>query len=169
MTAYCATTDMVNGNIPIPSYMSAQKIVDDAADEIDSRIGHVYTTPVVLDTNDPKTRPARLLLKRINAHLATGRLILALDSGGEDDRLHAYGFNLVKESLEALNAIASGQVTLEGATSLLDDSSRQTAVIVNNVDAESNVEAFYDRVASPAYTYGYGPVFGGLGESIVRR
>lgn len=165
--AYCADTDLMLGNIPLPNYISATKYVSDAADEIDSRIGFVYQTPVDLDQNDPTTRPARLLLKRINAHLATGRLILALDAGGEDDRLHAYGYSLVQESIEALASIAEGKISLEGALPVEDDSPRVSTVIVNNIDEESNVEAFYDRVASP--TYGYGPFYGGLGESLVRR
>ncbi len=149
------------GDIPIAGYVSAEKFIQDAADEIDSQIGFVYVTPVVLEDID-KTRPARLLLKRINAHLATGRLIMALDAGGQDDRLHAYGYSLIKEATAALAGIAKGEIELPGATPLNPSSGDEVkGIIINNLDPESNVEAFYNRVAAPGYSFG-------LGESYLR-
>jgi hypothetical protein len=163
--AYCEDTDLLLGNIPLPAYLSATKYITDAADEIDSKIGFVYTTPVVLSESDLELRPTRLLLKRINAHLATGRLIMAMDAGGEKDRLHAYGYSLVQEAVSALQGIVDGQIILEGAIPIASDAPRVTAVIIKNVDPESQVEAFYDRVANPSYQY-FGA--GGLGEGFVR-
>jgi|SRR5690348_1250597 len=109
MTAYCASGDLVLGGIPTPAGLDQNKIVADAADEIDSQIGMRYLTPI--DTaNVP--RPVQLLLKRINVALASGRLILAADSNGENQQLHAYGLSLINEAKEALRAIAAGDMFL---------------------------------------------------------
>lgn len=163
--AYCEEGDLLLGDIPIASYVSKTGYVNDAADEIDSYIGFIYRTPVTFtDPDDPATRPARLLLKRINAHLASGRLIMALDAGGQDDRLHAYGYSLVKEAVASLMGIADGSIVLEGAAPVVEapDSVEPKGIVINNLDEESNVEAFYNRVASPTYIPGF------FGESFIR-
>jgi hypothetical protein len=161
--AYCTTADVSTGNIPLPTYIDKQKFVDDAADEIDSKIGFVYQTPLDI-TDSPSNllvRPARLLLKRLNANLATGRLILALDAAGEDDKLHAYGWSLVREVTAALNNIADGDIALDGAPLVDPTANSAKAAMIFNVDPESNVEAFYDRIANPSYFYGVlGPFIG---------
>lgn len=160
MVGYCATTDLLMGEIPLPSYVDPQKYVDDAKDEIDSYVGNLYATPLTMDESGPMARPARLLIKRINAHLATGRLILAIASPEENKNLHAYGYSLVAESIAALNAIAAGEVTLDGAPPASDapDKPAATVPMISNLDAESNVEAFYNRIANPyvAYPGAYG-------------
>lgn len=152
MAGYCATTDLLYGNIPLPTGITAQKFVDDAAEEIDSYIGMTYLTPVDINASE-LARPVKLLLKRINSHLATGRLILAVTANGEDDRLHAYGASLVTESLATLQAISDGEVTLIGAAPANADDVAVTGPMIANVDAESNVEAFYGRIANPWYAY----------------
>lgn len=156
MAAYSATTDLLTGNVPVPSYLSPQKFVDDAADEIDSKIGFLYSTPIdIVSVDSTVPRPARLLLKRINNFLASGRLLLAAAAGQEDSQLHAYGWSLIQEATIALNAIASGAITIEGATRIdTGDEAAVTAVIINNLDPESTVEAFYNRIANPNYSYG---------------
>jgi hypothetical protein len=164
--AYSATTDLLNGNIPLPSYVNTQKYVDDAADEIDSKIGFIYQTPIDVTTNSLVPRPARLLLKRINNFLATGRILMAVDAGGEEVQVHAYAASLIRDANAALDMIVSGDVIIEGAVRLdTGDAAQVTAIIVNNLDPESNVEAFYDRIANPSYVYPYG---GSAGESLVR-
>lgn len=113
MSTYCETADLLLGNVPVPA--TAGKYVQDAADEMDSRLGLLYVTPIVLDESDPRTRPAALLLKRINSWLASGRLIMALDAGGEDDQLHKYAERLVSEALLALKMIVEREIVLPGA------------------------------------------------------
>lgn len=157
--AYAAVGDLLTGGIPTPAYLSTQKYVDDAADEIDSHIGLMYATPIdVTDVEtNPVVRPVRLLLKRINTYLATGRLIMAATSNGEDDNLHAYGLSLVQEATAALKAISSGEIVLTGVDPADPDAqARVTGPIIANVDSESNVEAFYDRIANPNYTFARG-------------
>lgn len=157
MTAYSAITDLLTGNIPTPASLDPQKFVDDAADEIDSKIGFLYQTPIDVSGTSLVPRPARLLLKRINNFLASGRLLMAAAAAQEDSQLHAYAWSLVQEATAAVNQIADGTIPLEGATKLdTGDSGAVTAVIINNLDSESNVEAYYNRIANPAYSYGYG-------------
>lgn len=154
--AYSAPGDLLMGKIPLPSYIDPQKVVDDAADEMDSKIGFLYQTPVdINELSSQLVRPARLLLKRINNNLATGRLILAIASPEENKNLHAYGWALVTEATKALECIAEGEVKLDGAP-LVDTSGGEavTTPLIDNLDAESNVEAFYDRLANPNYVYG---------------
>lgn len=154
-TAYCEASDLLTGNIPAPSGMDLDKVVQDAADEIDSQIGFVYETPVDLTqtTPAPLPRPVKLLMKRINVFLATGRLILAVDANGEDEQLHAYGLSLVREAQASLAAIAKGTITLEGVPVLAGGVPEVTGPMLYNKDIESNVEAFYDRICNPSYNF----------------
>lgn len=156
MVAYCTDADLLLGEIPLPRYMSAAQKVQDAADEIDSRIGHVYQTPIDVSNGSTVSRPARLLFKRINASLASGRILLAIASPEENRNLHAYAWSLVRDSLAALDQIVSGEIPIPGATpsedAVADDS--PALPLISNVDAESNVEAFYDRVGNPNFSYG---------------
>lgn len=163
--AYCEDTDLLVGGIPMPAYLNAEKFVDDAADEIDSYLGRLYVTPISVEANTPQVRPTRLLLKRINSHLATGRLIQAADASGQNKQLHAYATSLIAGAILALQQLVEGS-PLEGATPLPStedpDANAVTGPLIRNVDAESNVEAFYDRIAAPGFSYG-------LGESLIRR
>lgn len=152
MAAYCVDNDLLLGNIPAPDALSKTQFIQDAADEIDSRIGMRYLTPV--DLADPDlARPVKLLLKRLNVFLATGRLILAATSNNEDDRLHAYGLSLINDALETLEAIAQGRFLLEGVDPAPGYSAQVSVPLIYNEDAESAVEAFYNRVANPTYVY----------------
>jgi hypothetical protein len=79
---------------------------------------------------------------------------MMLTQSQEDTRLHAYGYSLVQDAQLALAQIASGELVLElppveGA----DVEVAVTAPLIDNVDSESNVEAFYDRIANPSYFY----------------
>lgn len=153
--AYCSPTDLMIGNIPLPQYMDANQLINDAADEIDSKIGWRYETPLDNSETGPLSRPARLMLKRINAALATGRIILAVASPEEKNNLHSYGWSLIREANGAINVIADGTVVLEGATLNPVVVEPVAAPLIDNLDAESQVEAFYDRIANPDYSYGF--------------
>lgn len=162
---YSEKDDLLVGDMPLPAGFRPQKYVDDAADEIDSIIGFQYVTPVDVSETSLVVRPVRLLIKRIANLLATGRLIMATTVGRERQELHQYGYTLVREATAVLTQIANGEILLKGAALVdpLEDTDKQfTGPQIANVDAESNVEAFYDRVASPAFSYG-------PGESYLRR
>jgi hypothetical protein len=156
------------GDIQASAALSPQKYVNDAADEIDSKIGFTYETPIPAYQADgitPTPRPVTLLLKRLTSHLATGRLIMAAYSAQEDARLNAYGQSLVDEVDATIAAIISGELPLPGvpasSTPLpgAGDGEYVTPIGagINNIDAYSQVEAFYGyfNPANPAGRWPY--------------
>lgn len=152
MATYSQSGDMLLGEIPPSSTTSTDKYVQDAADEIDSKLGFRYVTPLVL-TNAP--RPVQLLVKRISNLLASGRYVLAVASPQEQPQLHAYGLSLVREATDALDKIATGEIELPGVELMPTTDQPTTAPMIANKDDESSVDAFYDRVANPNYYYPY--------------
>lgn len=156
--AYCTVADLLIGDISTSVALSPTKYVNDAADEIDSKIGFRYTTPVA----STSPRPVLLLLKRLNSHLASGRLILAATISANQEELNAYGASLVNDAQLTLEAIASGDMRLPGAplnpdtTVVVTDPLMSAPILHSNLDSVSQVEAFYSAVTSPG-TLGYMP------------
>lgn len=154
---YSEVEDMLLGQTALPKGLDPQKYVDDAADEIDSAIGFTYVTPVDMSDTSPVIRPVRLLLKRLNNHLATGRFITAISSNSQRTDLQPYGASLIREVLLVLQQIQNGDLTLTGAPLLPPPAGQtdlpQTGPLIANVDSESQVEAFYDRIANPYYSF----------------
>lgn len=144
---YCQLSDLLFGNIPTPA--SAGQYMALAAEEMDSQIGLKYSTPVVVSDN-AESRPTRLLLKKINIFLATGRCVMAVSGGGEDDQIHQYGRSLVDEALAALAAIVNGVIVLPGADPVSPDDNLSSGPMVSNVDATSRVEDFTGVFGNPA-------------------
>lgn len=151
MATYSAAADLLLGDVDVPPAMSG-KYVQDAADEIDSKLAFRYVTPIIV-TDTPATRSTLLLLKRINNWLASGRLILARGTTGQVQDLHAYGAKLIADAEAALAEIASGDFVLPGATLLNPDDAGTSGPIINNLDAESNVESFYGFVQKDPATW----------------
>jgi phage gp36-like protein len=151
--AYCTVEDLLIGDIPTSDVLSPTKYVNDAADEIDSKIGFRYDTPIPVAGSSSTPRPVVLLLKRLNSHLASGRLILAATILSEDTELNAYGKALVEESMQVIDALALGKVVLGGVDPV--DASIMPVippkVLIANHDATSAVDDFYDKVVNPAY------------------
>lgn len=144
---YCGVTDLIFGNIPVPE--SAPQYVAQAAEEIDSIIGLKYATPVVASDN-AEQRPVRLLLKKLNIWLATGRCILAIAGAGEDDQNHAYGLYLVEQALAALQSISDGSVVLPGIDPATPTTNQSSGPMIHNEDSYSAVEGFRHTYGDPA-------------------
>lgn len=148
---YCTKDDLLTGDIPLAGkYGDGTSFVQLAADEIDAQIGHIYITPVVFDESTPekaaRVRPAKLLLKRINTLLASGRIILDMAAGAEDENLHAYGASMRAEALELLGMISSRKIDLTDAPELVEESDRaNTGPSIVQADPYSLVEGFYVR------------------------
>lgn len=143
MAAYCTTADLLIGDIRTSTALDPQKYVQDAADEIDSKIGFVYETPIPVDAASTTPRPVILLLKRLNAHLASGRMILAATIAAEDKELNAYGKRLVEDVEAALASIADGSTLLDGVVKGTLQLAPRPAPLISNGDSESAVDAFY--------------------------
>ena len=108
MATYSEVRDLLTGDLTIGSTVNRDKFVQDATDEINSRVGFVYELPL----NPAPATHIALTLKRCANLIASGRLILALGAGGEDLSLHAYGESLLREGQSILHAIESGQIDL---------------------------------------------------------
>lgn len=140
---YSTKDDLLLGQIPLPSYLDADTYISNAAEEIDAIIGMTYVTPVSIQET-PATRPSKLILKKANNFLATGRIIMAIDSGGEDSQLHSYGRYLVSQAELIVKNIASGEFSLVGAQPL-NPGGTGNAPSITNEDSESIVGAFYNN------------------------
>lgn len=138
--SYSTVGDLLTGDLHISLKIDKQKFIDDAAEEIDSKIGFLYTLPLPF-VSLPKHQ--QLLLKQINNKLASGRLILTLDIVGEENALHAYGLRLVNEAMGELMLIANGQVDLDAPRLVpADDTYVDKTPAGYNRDAESAVDQF---------------------------
>lgn len=154
--AYCTKDDLLTGDVPLAGkYGDGTNFVNFAADEIDGQIGHIYVTPITYaDPLDPKAKPAQLLLKKINILLASGRIMLDMAAGTEDNNLHAYGNSMLREGINLLKMISTGNINLYGANKIsAETESPNTAVSVTQEDPYSLVEGFYERMQTPAWAW----------------
>lgn len=164
---YCEVEDLLIGDLILPATVKPERFIQSASDEIDAKLGWTYKTPLA-----PLTVPAgsgdlvpefkhlprheRLLIVSICARLASGRLIMTLDTAGEQTTLHAYGFRLVKEALDELHTVSNGAVELIAAkqdpSTLAGES--DTAPSIKNYDDESLLLGFEMNVMKriPWYT-----------------
>jgi hypothetical protein len=145
---YSEVTDLLLGDIPLPSYLDPASFVSDATDEIDSRIGFIYKTPIDISDSSALVRPARLLLKRVCNFLASGRLLLAISTPTEDAQANAYGLYLIQEATTALGKIENGSIELTGAE-LANSESASRGPMQYNEDEVSAVDTFYSGLTSP--------------------
>lgn len=158
MVAYCTTADLlIDTELMLPAGISKESFVQRAADEIDVKISRLYATPVVFNAEGQTTYSATLkVLKMINAHLATGRLILAMNAGDNDNTMNTYGVSLIREAQMILQRIADQEIILEGAAAnaLLPGELEGPRALVYQGDSASGVETFYDLIATPTYRLG---------------
>jgi hypothetical protein len=152
VTTYSEVSDMLLGEIPAPSDEEGQKYVQDAADEIDSKLGLRYLTPIVV-ANTSENRVTTLLLKRISNWLASGRFVCARAVAAELQQVHAYGASLIKDATDALLQLEIGDIPLPGATFLNTDDVGRSGPIISNLDVESNVESLYAFTQRDPTTY----------------
>ncbi len=145
--AYCKTDQLRLGNIPLPANGSAERAVNQAADEIDAALGFKYVVPI--RATGATERPVATLISNINIYLATGRLIEELTAAREDAQIHAYALGLVNEAHMALRSILNGEIILEGVEVVTTGDPATGGPVLYNKDETSNVEDFYDNISNP--------------------
>ena len=132
--SYATPEDLLLGDIELSSDVDPQVWLDRAAEEIDQKLSSTYVLPL-----SGLTATSAALLKRLNAQLATGRLLLMLDGATQD--LHAYGNSLVQDALGEIAGLASGMTKLPDAVRVTG-APASTSPMVANKDAYSAVDAF---------------------------
>jgi phage gp36-like protein len=140
VATYSQVTDLLTGDLTIGGGVNKDRYVQDATDEINSRIGFMYLLPL---TPTPATH-ILLTLKRCANLIATGRMILALGVGGEDGSQHSYGESLLHEGQMLLSAIECGQISL-GCDKIAVQGDGNAPTILQT-DSLSSVDAFYGFV-----------------------
>lgn len=151
-STYSTVSDIDNktGDLQAPAYINKQGFANDAADEIDSYLGHFYYTPFNVGPTSLMARPAILAIKRIAANLSTGRFLLAVATASEDDNIHSYGRRLVDEALAALKDLADGKYPLAGAVLLNTDAGvPASGPLISTSEEESEVDRFYNYFNQP--------------------
>lgn len=144
MSTYSAVTDLLVGDLTIGNSVDKDRYVQDATDEIDSRIGFMYVLPIAGAASH-----IVLMLKRCANLIGTGRLVLALGAAGEDSSVHAYGESLLREGQMLLSSIECGQLAL--GTPKVTVQSEGNAPSTTNYDSSSAVDAFYTFVSPGTY------------------
>lgn len=94
--------DLLVGDMAFGSSFDKDRYIQDAANEMLSRIGIVYELPL-----PPLTPHLENVFRLIQARLATGRLIMAMAVGAEQNDLHAYGRSLVQLAYDDLDRIGT--------------------------------------------------------------
>lgn len=144
---YCAVTDLLFGDIVIASTVDQTRFIRDAHDEIDIIVSNKYVVPFNL-ADTTQNYLARAFLKRVNAQLATGRLLMALNQESEKERINAYANRLVRDALEALKQLVEGEFEIVGLPlrPIAGADDFKPPMLFGNKDAQSGVDSFYDVV-----------------------
>lgn len=139
---YATENDLMLGDMLLGPAVSPEKYLQEAEEDVDIALGDSFEMPY--DVDDPNAiERTVILLRRITARLASGRLILAQAIGGEDQSLQAYGKHLISEAEQVLTAIRNGSLDFEGPTPI-EGAVEYTGPTVYNYDSESAVDSFYD-------------------------
>jgi hypothetical protein len=146
--AYSTVQDLMFGSVPLP--VDPERWITAADEEIDASIGRLYVTPISFP-GSTEARPAKLLIKKTSAMLATGRAIMAIDAGSQENNLHQYAAYLVREACKTIAAIASGEITLD-AVQMTNPEDTSSAPKIYNLDASSAVEDFFGNFQAPVFS-----------------
>lgn len=144
-STYSATTDLLVGDVTIDDAVKTRH-VNQAADEVDSNLGFLYPTPF---TEGALSRPGWLLIQRLANFIASGRLLMEIDQGGEEQMIHAYGKSLLQQATDAMSLILSGAIDLRPGDDGSTEVPATNGMLIANVDDFSVVDKFYDYMAKP--------------------
>lgn len=145
--AYSSVADLMFGSVPLPP--DPDRWITAADEEIDSGVGRLYLTPISFPSST-EARPAKLLIKRVSAMLATGRAIMAIDAGSQENSLHQYAMYLIREARSVITAISTGEISLDGVQ-VASPEDATSAPKVYNIDTSSAVEDFFGHFQAPAW------------------
>src|SRR5687767_1125866 len=144
---YAATTDLMIGTLVIgrPEEENAVKdqFINIAADEIDAELALEFVLPLV--AAPPLTAiPAHttLMLKRANAFIASGRLLMDRGAAGSDAGIDSYAEYLLREGRDLLMALLNSRSDL-GLVKIEAQVTAGNTPSIQHGDSTSGVDAFY--------------------------
>ena len=156
-STYSASADLLIGDLIVSTTLK-DKHVTDASDEIDAKLGFIYTVPFV---ESAVSAPAWILIRRIANNLASGRLLLEVNQSREPAavgyqqqpvKVVSYGQSLIDEAEHALDLILQGDIPLTPVTPDPTGAPVLHGARVGNADGYSQVEAFYGWASKPVVT-----------------
>lgn len=137
--AYCTESDVrpLLGDLELASNLNIATFIDRAAIEVELALGQRYVVPIV--AGDYFTNK---LLQTVNAELAASQIFLSQASGGEDNRVNAYGMLLFNRANERLKEYLIDKY-LPG-TEIRDTSAISVGpTVIYHEDSASPLTAFY--------------------------
>ena len=111
MTYGAEKQDLLLGDVTLGSSLDPEDFLRKAAEEMDAKIGQEWELPLPALPVEIAT-----LLRVTQAHIATGRILLAqpMNAGTED--MNRYGASLVTRALADLGSWIDSQPDIDGAT-----------------------------------------------------
>lgn len=139
---YCSADDVTLGSMELPRGVDVDKVIEQQAEHMDSVLGRIFQLPFTLSVTDPDQRPYALLLKKVNAYLAIGDIIIKAGGPRQDTEVLAYGMYYVKQANAILNAIENGKLEIPFLERINGVEDGQAPAIFNR-DSFSRIEEFY--------------------------
>lgn len=140
---YCQPEHITLKADMLPREPPVEQWIQHAADHMNSYIGQIYELPLQLDPLRADHLADILLLRRINAWLAMGQIIMNANASAEDSNLHVYGKWMYDEANKELARISAGRTVLEAGIPLVEPDTRSNGPLITNRDSGSFVDAFY--------------------------
>lgn len=137
---YCGPGDLIIDPTLLYEENVKETAVQQACEEIDSRIGRLYRTPIDVSESSSVDRSVKLLIKSVAIHLASGRLVMRLTDVGQDSVPNAYGKYLITQAYDVLNEILSGDIVLVGVPAPDVDPGERPAIASPQMLAANAVE-----------------------------
>jgi hypothetical protein len=156
--AYCKTEDINLGTMEPPRGTDVQKVINEAANDIDAVVGRFYRLPLQLSESDPQHAPYKLLLRKLNIFLTTGDIIIKAAGARQDDSMNASGLWYMRQAQDVLKKIENGKIRFPDQVRMNADEDMFTGPYASSRDSSSRVEDFYNNGWVPPHRIVQGPV-----------
>lgn len=145
------------GPIPLPVGITADGILEAAANEMDGLLGQRYNVPITVSPNVSDQKPTAYWLQSINSMLGAGRFLVSAAAPGSQDATHNYGKMLIQTAMNQINLVVTGKRILVGAVETPTEAAADAGPIIINQDAYSQVDVFYDNFVPDGFAPGRTP------------
>jgi|SRR6187431_2194660 len=144
-------------NVKFPPNMTFDSLRESSANELDSKLGARYVTPIVASASDPVQQPTAYWLQNVSSMIAAGRFMLSTSAPGSQDTANNYGMYLLNMANAAISEVLTGQRDLVGIAEQGDTGQEFKGPAVINGDAYSQVDLYYDNFMPCGFAPGRKP------------